>query len=145
MTWRAKPLLFARQLVPRKSSLCSQGKDVVQYDLDLLKRCLCCARRNPRNCFLAKTTVILIFIDEQWLVIMASWEDQAAVVFVSNKFMSSCAICLVSAREIFLLQSDCSAITKAHNFFRCWAYFLINLFCRIQNNLKSGGHFIHIG
>ena len=30
--------------------------------------------------------------------------------------MSSCVICLVIAREIFLLQSDCSAITKVHNF-----------------------------
>ena len=26
--------------------------------------------------------------------------------------MSSCVICLVIAREIFLLQSDCSSITK---------------------------------
>ena len=32
----------------------------------------------------------LIFIYEHWLVITASWEDLAAVVFVSNKFMSSC-------------------------------------------------------
>ena len=59
--------------------------------------------------------VNLIFIYEQWLVITASWEDLAAVVFVSNKFMSSCVICLVIAREIFLLQSDCSAITKVCN------------------------------
>ena len=43
----------------------------------------------------------LIFIYEQWLVITASWEDLAAVVFVSNKFLSSCAICLVIAREVF--------------------------------------------
>ena len=33
--------------------------------------------------------------------------------FVGNKFMSSCIICLVSAREIFLLKS---AITNVHNF-----------------------------
>ena len=32
-------------------------------------------------------------ICEQWLVITASLEDRAAVVFVSNKFMSSCVIC----------------------------------------------------
>ena len=37
-----------------------------------------------------------------------------AVVFVS-KFMS-CVICLNIAREIFLLQSNCSAMTKVHNF-----------------------------
>ena len=30
--------------------------------------------------------------------------------------MSSCVICLVIARDIFLLQSDCQAITKVHNF-----------------------------
>ena len=30
--------------------------------------------------------------------------------------LSSCVICLVIAREIFLLQSDCSAMTKVHNF-----------------------------
>ena len=35
---------------------------------------------------------------------------------MSKKFMSSCVICLVIAREIFLLQSDCSVITKVHNF-----------------------------
>ena len=40
-----------------------------------------------------------------------AWEQ-----FVSNKFMSSCVICFVIAREIFLLQSDCSAITKVYNF-----------------------------
>ena len=28
----------------------------------------------------------------------------------------SCVICLFIAREIFLLQSNCSAITKMHNF-----------------------------
>ena len=54
----------------------------------------------------------LIFIYEHWLVITASWEDLAAVVFVGNKFMSSCVICVVIAREIFLLQSDCPEITK---------------------------------
>ena len=31
--------------------------------------------------------------------------------------MSSRVICLVIASEIFLLQSDCSAITKVYNFF----------------------------
>ena len=29
--------------------------------------------------------------------------------------MSSCVICVVIAREIFLLQSDCSGITKVRN------------------------------
>ena len=42
----------------------------------------------------------------------------AAVVFVSNKFTSSCVICVVIAREIFLLQSDCPEITKVHNKFK---------------------------
>ena len=46
------------------------------------------ARGNQKTCFLAKTTVILLFNYEQWLVITASSEDLAAVVFVSNKFMS---------------------------------------------------------
>ena len=52
------------------------------------------------------------------MVITASWEDLAAVVFVSNKSMSSCVICVVIAREIFLLQSDCPEITKVHNKFK---------------------------
>ena len=30
--------------------------------------------------------------------------------------LMSCVICLVIAREIFLVQSDCSAITEVHNF-----------------------------
>ena len=39
-------------------------------------------------------------------------------VFVTDKFklMSSCVICLVIAREIFLPQPDCSVITKVHDF-----------------------------
>ena len=32
--------------------------------------------------------------------------------------MSSCVICVVIAREIFLLQSDCPEITKVHNEFK---------------------------
>ena len=43
----------------------------------------------------------LIFIYEQWLVITASREDLAAVVFVSNKFMSSCLICLAIWKRNF--------------------------------------------
>ena len=35
---------------------------------------------------------------------------------LEKTLMSSCVICLLIAREIFLLQSDCSAITKVHNF-----------------------------
>ena len=59
----------------------------------------------------------LLLIYEQWLVITASWKDLAAVVVVSNNFktnLSSCVIYLVIAREIFLLKSDCSVITKVH-------------------------------
>ena len=52
------------------------------------------------------------------MVITASREDLAAVVFVNNKSMSSCVICVVIAREIFLLQSDCPEITKVHNKFK---------------------------
>ena len=48
--------------------------------------------------------------------------------FLSNKFISSCVICLVIAREIFLLQSDSTAISKLHNF--SLLSFIINLFCK---------------
>ena len=37
---------------------------------------------------------------------------------MNNKFLSSCVICLVIAREIFLIESHCSAITKVHNKFK---------------------------
>ena len=65
--------------------------------------------------------------------------------FVSNKFMSSYVICLVIAKEIFHFQSDCSPITKVHNIFRYWAFFIVNLFCKRQRNVKNRGHFIQIG
>ena len=51
-----------------------------------------------KTCFLAKTTVILLQTYthyEHWLIITVSWEDLAAVIFVINKFMCSCVICLV--------------------------------------------------
>ena len=89
--------------------------------MDLLKRCLCFAQQNPENLFFSEDdchpTFKLIFVYEQWLVITASCEGLAVVAFVSYKFMSSCVICLVIAREVFLLQSDCSAITNVHKFF----------------------------
>ena len=53
--------------------------------------------------FLAYFCAVLLFSDPPYAPL-------------SNKFRSSCVICLVIAREIFLLQSDCSAITKVYNF-----------------------------
>ena len=40
-------------------------------------------------------------------------------------------ICLVIAKEIFLLQSDCSAITKVRNFS------LLSLNCFVKDKLKQ--------
>ena len=37
---------------------------------------------------------------------------------MSDKFISSCVISVVIAREIFLPQSDCPEITKVHNKFK---------------------------
>ena len=71
---------------------------------------------NPENLFLVKTTVILLYIHLRTMAGHFSFLEKAWQQFVSNKFMSSCVICLVIAREIFLLQSDCSAITKVYNF-----------------------------
>ena len=67
-----------------------------------LKRCLCFARRKPLN---------LVFSEDDCHPTLYSftnmaghgWEHMAAVVFVSNKFVSSCVICLVSALEKFKL------------------------------------------
>ena len=89
--------------------------------MDLLKRCLCFARRNPENLLFSEndghpTLTLYSFTNNGWslrLLIEKTWQQ---LFFVSNKYMSSCVICLVIAREIFLLQSDCSAITKVHNF-----------------------------
>ena len=43
----------------------------------------------------------------------------------------SSVICLVIAREIFLLQSDCSAVTKVRNFS------LLTLTCFVKDKLKQ--------
>ena len=43
---------------------------------------------------------------------------------MSNKFISSYVVCLVIAREIFLIESHCSEITKVHN--------------KLKNNNKNG-------
>ena len=92
--------------------------EVVEYVLYLLKRCLRFAWRNPENVFIKRRRLSsFTFIYELWLVITASWEHPAAVVFMSYKFMSSCVICLVIAKQIFLFQSDCLAITKRAYFF----------------------------
>ena len=71
-----------------------------------------------KTCFLAKTTVILLYIHSRTMAGHYGFLRRPGSIFffVSNKFMSSCVIYLVIAREIFLLQSDCSAITKVHNF-----------------------------
>ena len=77
------------------------------------------ARRNPDNLFFSEDDcprTLYSFTNYGWSsrLLEKTWQ---LVVFVSNKFVSSCGvICLVIAREIFLLQSDCAAITKVHNF-----------------------------
>ena len=103
----------------------------VEYGLDLLKRCLRFALLAlPKNVFIKRRRLSsFTFIYELWLVITASWEHLAAVVFMSNKFMSSCVICLVIAKEIFLFQWDCSAITKRAYYFVI-ELIMINLFCK---------------
>ena len=51
-------------------------------------------------------------------------------------FMSSCSvICLVIARVIFLLQSDCSGITKVHNL--SLLSLLYNCFVKDKQTLKA--------
>ena len=91
--------------------------------MDLLKRWLRFARQNLENTVLAKTTVILLYTHIHLQTLAGHYgflkrPGSRAVVFVSNTFMSSCVICVVIAREIFLLQSDCPEITKVHNKFK---------------------------
>ena len=88
--------------------------------MDLLKRCfLCFARLNPENLFFSEDNDIVILLLTLYSFTNNGWslqlleEDLAAVIFVSNTFMSSCVI----AREIFLFQSNCSSITKVYHFF----------------------------
>ena len=57
-------------------------------------------KANQRRRLWVSSFFKLTFIYEHWLVNTASWEDPEAIVFVSNTFMSSCAICLIIAREI---------------------------------------------
>ena len=62
------------------------------------------------------------------------------------KLMSSCVICLVIAREIFLPQVDFSVVTKVHDF----SLLLYNLLAlkikkKVNKNFKNGGYFIQIG
>ena len=61
------------------------------------------------------TFTLYLFTNNGWSLgrLENTWQQ---FFFVSNKFMSSCVICLVIARDIFLLQSDCSATTKVRNF-----------------------------
>ena len=72
----------------------------MEYGLDLLKRCLRFARRNPENMFFSEDDChpslnLYSFTNIGWSLRLP---DLAAVVFVSNKFMSSCVICVVIAR-----------------------------------------------
>ena len=79
---------------------------VVEYGLDpALRGYLCFDRRNPENLYFwrRRLSSYFTFIYDQWLVITATWEDLAAVVSMSKKIMSSFVICLVIAREIFLI------------------------------------------
>ena len=89
----------------------------MEYGLDLLKRCLCFARRNPENLFFSEddchpTLTLYSFTNNGWSLRLLEKTWQQLFLWVIN--LSSCVICLVIAREIFLLKSDCSAITKVH-------------------------------
>ena len=79
----------------------------MEYGLDLPKRCLHFAWRNPENmqvfskddCHPSLNLQSFTNICWSLRLLEKTWK---AVVFVSNKFMS-CVICLVIAREIFLV------------------------------------------
>ena len=77
-----------------------------------------CSAKSRKLVFLAKTNVSLLYIHLRTMAGHYGFlrRPVVAVVFVSNKFMSSYIICLVTAKEIFLFQSDFSSITKVHNF-----------------------------
>ena len=79
-----------------------------------------------------------------WSLRLLEGTMQPFNVFVTNKFMSSCVICLVIATENFQPQADCSVITKVHDRFR---YYFTELTCfqSKNTNIKNGGHFIQIG
>ena len=52
----------------------------------------------------------------------------------NERSLMSCVICLVIAREIFLVQSDCSAITEVHNF----SLLSLTCFVKDKQTLKTG-------
>ena len=101
--------------------------------LDSLKRCFCFARRNPENesffnseddCH--PSLSLYSFTNNGRSLTCTAWSlrllerimELLFLLLINNKFklMSSCVICLVIAREIFLPQADCSVITKVHDF-----------------------------
>ena len=92
---------------------------------------------------LLQLSSFVIFIYEQWkksymycLIIKASWEDLATVVFVTDKFVFLCTvICLVIARKRFLPQPDCSVITKVHDF--SLLLYTVYLFSKDKQTLKT--------
>ena len=87
--------------------------------MDLLKRKFCSAK--PRKHVFSEDDChpslnLYSFMNIGWSLRLLE-KDLAAVVFVSSKFMSSCVICVVIAREIFLPQSDCPD-NNVHNKFK---------------------------
>ena len=78
-----------------------------------------CSAKSRKLVFLANTTVIPLYIHLRTMAGHYGYlRRPGSSFFMSNKFMPSCAICLVIVREIFLIESDCSAITKVHNKFK---------------------------
>ena len=86
--------------------------------LTRLKRCLCFARRNPKNCHFREDDchfTLYSFTNNDWSLRLLEKTWQQLFLSVINLCLGSCIICLVIAREIFLPQSDFSAITEVHN------------------------------
>ena len=105
-----------------------------------------------QTCFLVPMTVVLLyfhsFTNNGWSLWLFenTWPQWFLWVIY---LMSSCVICLVIAGEIFLLLSDCSVITKVHNFSLSSLLYklihVIKLFCKGWTNTKNWGLFIQIG
>ena len=112
------------------------------YGLDLLKRCLCFAGRNPKNLFFSEddchpTLTLYSFTNNGWsLRLLEKTWQQLFLIFVSNKFVFLCNLSCYCKRNC-LASVGLFGDNKSASFFAIELTLWLTCFVKDKQRLKT--------
>ena len=112
----------------------------MEYGLDLLKRCLCFARRNPENLFFSEDDchpTLYSFTNNGWsLRLLEKTWQQLFLIFVSNKFVFLCNLSCYCKRNC-LASVGLFGDNKSASFFAIELTLWLTCFLKDKQRLKT--------